>query len=182
VDRHLWPLPEATGAAAVTLGYLTPESAVARMKVSGTAPNYTGLYACVANSTVAPSARLDQASAEFPEIYKTSGVVDIMVEIDEVFDNLKAVEKAAWMAPSHHPDLVPSAEAGRLENLLRNLNDDPEVKSKSAEFHEWLTQSAIHAKALEDELNSASKSPTALAATFKLIAQDCKTCHAKYRD
>jgi protein tyrosine phosphatase (PTP) superfamily phosphohydrolase (DUF442 family) len=35
---------EATGAVAVTLGLLTPTKAVEHLKVSGTAPNYTGLY------------------------------------------------------------------------------------------------------------------------------------------
>jgi len=172
----------AAGAAAVALGYLTPDAAVARMKVSGTAPNYTGLYQCVADADVVDKADLDRASAEFPELARTSGLVDMMVEIDEVFDHLKAVEKAAWMAPAEHPDLVPVAEAGRLENLLRRLIDDPDVKSKPAEFHAWLKLSADNAQALEDQLTSAPAAAEKLSATFKLIGADCKQCHTKYRD
>ncbi|HTF88880.1 MAG TPA: hypothetical protein VK843_10760, partial [Planctomycetota bacterium] len=172
----------ATGAAAVALGYLTPEQAIARMKVSGTAPSYKGLYQCVSDAEVADKQHLDKASAEFPSVAKTSGLVESMVEIDEISENLKAVEKAAWMAPSDHPDLLPLAEAGRLENLLRNLKDDPDVKNKSAEFHEWLDQATKDAQALEDLLAKSPPAATELTAQFQVIAQGCKQCHVKYRD
>src|SRR5262249_27875258 len=43
------------GAAATiaeSLGWLTPQEGVARMKVSGTSPDYKGLYACALSATV----------------------------------------------------------------------------------------------------------------------------------
>jgi len=171
----------AAGAAVVTLGYSTPTEAEGRMKVSGTAPNYTGLFACVASATIATEAQLAAASAKFPEVYKTSDFVSTMVEVDEVNDHLKAVEKAGWQAPDDHPDLVPVAEAGRLADLLRTAHDDDEVKSKDAPFKRMLDESNALATALEDAL--AKGSPAAdLGARMKKVQQSCKDCHAKYRD
>ena len=172
----------AAGAAAVALGYISPEEAVARMKVSGTAPNYKGLYKCAEQATPVSKAELDRASADFPEVSRTSGLIDMMVEIDEVFDHLKAVEKAGWAPPKDHPDLVPLAEASRLESLLRGLRDDADVKSKPAEFHDWLKQAADRVQTLEDQLTASPVAADKLSATFKLINADCKQCHAKYRD
>lgn len=172
----------AAGAAAVTLGYSDRAAALARMKVSGTAANYKGLFECVEVATADDAAaRLARASNAFPEIAKTSGLVDLMVEIDEIFDHLKAIEKAGWKAPADHPDLVPAAEAGRLETALRTLADDPDVQTKPGEFREWLVKSAADSQKLEESM-VAGATTEELSATFKAIGQDCKQCHAKYRD
>ena len=171
----------AAGAAVVTLGYSTPAEAESRMKVSGTSPSYTGLFACVASATIATDAQLAAASAEFPEVHKTSDFVSAMVEIDEVNDHLKAVEKAGWSAPADHPDLVPSAEAGLLADLLRTAHDDDEAKSKDALFKKMLDESNALATALEAELVKGAPAVD-LSAHMKKVQQSCKDCHAKYRD
>jgi cytochrome c556 len=172
----------ALGAAAVTLGYLTPEQAAARMKVSGTAENYRGLYKCVADATPADAARLSTASSAFPSISKISGFTQTMVVVDEQFDYIKAIEKAKWTVPSDHPDLVPTAVAGELHDLLRGLQEDPDVTARPDDFKQWLKDSAAQALAIEDELSKPAPSGEALAAQFKLLNQSCKQCHAKYRD
>ena len=56
------------------------------MKVSGTAPNYRGLYSCAANSTVVSMDLIDDVPADFPEVWKPSDFVGAMVEIDEVLE------------------------------------------------------------------------------------------------
>jgi protein tyrosine phosphatase (PTP) superfamily phosphohydrolase (DUF442 family) len=172
----------ALGAAAVTLGYLTPEQATARMKVSGTAENYKGLYKCVADATPADAAKLNTASNAFPSVSKTSGFTQTMVVVDEHFDSIKAVEKAKWTVPSDHPDLVPTAVAGELHNLFRGLESDPDVKARPEDFKQWLRDSATQAQTLEAELAKPTPSGEVLAAQFKLMSQTCKQCHAKYRD
>lgn len=172
----------ATGAAAVTLGYLTPEAATARMKVSGTAPNYKGLYACVADARPVDAAKLSTVSNAFPEVTKLSGFVETMVVVDEEFDHLKAIEKAKWVAPADHPDLVPSATAARLENMFRQLEGDPEVIAQTDEFKRWIQESAAQAQAIEDGLKKNPPALETVAAQFNLLGQGCKQCHAKYRD
>lgn len=171
----------AVGSAAVALGLLTPEQAEGRMKVSGTAPGYTGLWKCVATSTVMSAAEIDAADASFPPRYKTTGMVQSMVEIDEASDHLKQIEAAGWTTPKDHPDLVPAAEAGRMADLLRVLVKDPEVSEHPAEFATWLTESATMSTALEEALVR-GQSAAELSAKFKLISKACKDCHVKYRD
>lgn len=170
----------AAGAAAVTLGTMTSEEVVARMKVSGTSANYKGLYKCV-ESAKADAAGVAKADKSFPEKWKTSGVVDTMVEMDEVFGRLKLIEKAGWKPPKDHPDLVPAAEAGRLADLHRTLRDDKDVKGQTAQFHNWLTDGGEACQKLEDGLLHNS-SAADLSASFKLVGKACNDCHAVYRN
>lgn len=173
----------ATGAAAVTLGYITPEEGLARMKVSGTALNYTGLFHCVEVASPASSAELAAAGSEFPEVWRATGLVQTMVEVDEVYDHLKAIERAGWSVPKDHPDLVPAAEAGRLADLFRNVHEESQDKYKSAEFAAWMSHSSGLAGDIERSLASgASVDAGALSAKFKMLGASCKECHAKYRD
>ena len=170
----------ASGAAAVTLGKISTEEALARMKVSGTAANYKGLFKCVEDAR-ADAAGVAKADVSFPQVWKTSGLVDTMVEMDEVFDRLKLIEKAGWKPPKDHPDLVPAAEAGRLADLHRTIRDDKEVKGKSAQFHNWLQAGGDAASALEEGLTH-NAGPEALSAHFKLVGKACNDCHAMYRN
>lgn len=172
----------AAGAAAVTLGLMTPKEATARMKVSGTAPSYKGLYKVVGASTPASKAELASAGDDFPEIWKTSGLVKTMVEIDEATEALKAIEKAGWKPPADHPDLVPAAEAGRLADLLRVLCDEPEVKAKPVGFCDGLLDSSAKVSALEEGLAAGGVAPEELSARFKAASQSCVSCHVKRRD
>jgi hypothetical protein len=172
----------AAATVAASLGWLTPEAGVERMKVSGTAPNYQGLYACASEAKVLDGRLIDAAPAQFPSVSKPSGFVKGMVDVDEVFDHLKAIEKAGWTVPKDHPDLVPAAEAGRLADLYRVLNETTYVSRKPADFAERMRESYARAKKLEDLLASNERDPAALAAQFKLVSASCKDCHAKYRD
>ena len=179
----------AAGAVAVTLGELSPEQAVARMKVAGTAPTYSGLYRCTADSVKVADAVITGARADFPEVSRPAGLVKGMVDIDLTWDNLKSVQKAGWTVPSDHPDLVPAAEAGRLADTLRLLRDDATVKSKPAEFQALMARSAVQAQSLEDLLakfvvgaRPSSEDSERLNAIASQIAATCKACHAAYRD
>lgn len=172
----------AAGAVAVSLGWSKPDEMVSRMKVSGTAPNYKGLYACTANATPVEARLLNEVSPEFPEVSRPTGYVKGMVEIDEVYENLKLVEKAGWVAPKDHPDLVPVAEAGRLADLYRILHDTDYAKNKPADFDRLMTESQKQAQSLEDMLLLNKPDPEAMSALFKEISTSCKTCHQVYRD
>jgi hypothetical protein len=179
----------AAGAAAVTLGWLAPEQAVARMKVAGTAPSYSGLYRCTAEAVKVADAAISTARADFPEVSRPAGLVKGMVDIDLTWDNLKAVQKAGWTVPADHPDLVPAAEAGRLADTLRLLRDDATVKAKPAEFQALMARNAEQAQSLEDLLAkfAAGTRPSPedaerLNAISSQVAATCKACHAAYRD
>jgi cytochrome c556 len=167
---------------AVCLGWATPDQAVARMKVSGTAPNYTGLYACAAGAAELSDRQLDEAPALFPSVSRPNSFVQGMLEMDDTFDRLKAIETAGWTTPADHPDLVPASEAGQLADHFRLLSESEHAKSKPAPFAQTLSAEARNAAALEDLLAAGETDPARLSAQFKVIGASCKDCHAKYRD
>lgn len=170
----------AAATVAASLGWDTPEEGVARMKVSGTAPNYKGLYACATNSTVVAMDLIDDVPANFPEVWKPSDYVGAMVEIDEALDHLKLIEKAGWKVPENHPDLVPAAEAGRMADLYRLAEADEYTKRKSPEFQAMMRDSHQAAQGLEDAIVAGDSA--AITAKFKLVSESCKACHVKFRD
>lgn len=173
----------AAGAAAVSLGWLTNDEAIAKLKVSGTSPSYKGLYECVTVAYPVNAAEWNTVPNSFPEVSRPSGYVESMVDIDEVFDHLKAIEKAGWKPPADHPDLVPVAEAGRLADLFRTLADHKEAASKPAAVPGLLRADSTKATEIEDGL-AATPQMTAsdLSQRLKSLAASCTDCHAKYRD
>lgn len=172
----------AAAAALVTLGKMTNAEGEARMKVSGTAANYTGLYECVAIASVISADDRKKVDGSFPQVWKTTGMVQAMVHIDEANDHLKAIEKAGWKAPADHPDLVPAAEAGRLADGLRLLVDDHDTAQRPPEFADWMKRDAQMAQALEDGIVTGNWTNEQKSKQFAAIGQSCKACHTKYRD
>ena len=172
----------AAGTVAVTLGWATPEAMVERMKVSGTAPNYKGLYACTREATPLPKEVLDAVSGDFPSVSRPGSYVQGMVDLDFAFDHLKLIEKAGWKTPNDHPDLVPAAEAGRIAELFRHLKSIEYTQRKPADFQKWMQSSHEQAQLIENELASPTPDAAKMAAAFKALGASCKECHAAYRD
>ncbi len=178
----------AAGAAVVTLGKGTSAQMLERMKVSGTAANYTGLFKCVNIAQVASEAEFEKTSNAFPEVWQTTGMIQAMVEIDAAYEHLKLIQEAGWTTPSDHPDLVPAAEAGRLADLFRNLQDDSRVESQGEEMANWMKKDSDLASKVEEALAAANPKagkPADIAALdgwLKQLGTSCKDCHAKYRD
>ena len=172
----------AAAAVAVGLGWDTPEEAVARMKVSGTSPNYVGLYSCAENATVLSVNEVDAVPPNFPSISRPSSFVQAMVDIDHAMEHLKAIEKSGWKVPADHPDLVPVAEAGRLADLLRISAEGSRARSKPADFAEGLLDGGRLAQALEGMLDAGEADAARLSAQFRLVSASCTDCHRKHRD
>jgi hypothetical protein len=172
----------AAGAIAVSLGWLATDAAVDRMKVSGTAPNYKGLYACATNAVVLEASVINAAPANFPEVSPPPSFVEAMVEIDHINDHLKLIEKAGWVAPKDHPDLVPSAEAGRMADLFRLVSESKKSKANPEDFAAALRADADRIAALERMLVAGERDHKKMSEQFKAVQASCKDCHAMYRD
>ncbi|MCX5662894.1 MAG: hypothetical protein NTW19_24690 [Planctomycetota bacterium] len=180
----------ASGAVAVSLGWMDNEKATALMKVSGTAPEFAGLYRCTAEARPLPAARIDAVSAKFPELTPPVGFVKGMLEIDEALDRLKAAEKAGWQPSPEkspgkspgRPSVVIAAEAGRLADALRLLIPSEHTKKAGADFAALLSAEQRRAQAFETLITSGERNPQTLSAAFKPIVGSCKDCHAKHRD
>lgn len=171
----------AVAAAVVTLGLATPDEAIARMKVSGTAASYTGLYRCAAEATPVATDVLAALPAEFPERSIPSGVTASMTHIDESNDELEEVEKAGWKAPDDHADLAPASIAGRMADLFRTGAEHESSTARSQEFVEWMKRASVELESLERGITSGS-APEELSRRMQVVQQSCKSCHAKYRD
>jgi hypothetical protein len=183
----------ASAAIAVSLGWLTPDQAAARMKTAGTATGYTGLWQCTAESAPIAAALLDAAPADFPERTMPSSLVAAMVEIDAIHDRLKLAQQAGWRVPTDHPDLAPLADAGRLADLYRWLDDDAQLTviavKERAMVRAWLVREGLAAERLEQVLGSL-EIPTndrrAMAAradaSLALLGASCNACHQQHRD
>jgi protein tyrosine phosphatase (PTP) superfamily phosphohydrolase (DUF442 family) len=173
--------PAAAAAVAVALGQATNDEAIDFMKLAGTAPNYEGLYACVAQAAPATPDELDAAPADFPELHTPEGIVAAMVELDHVYELLQDVRAAGWKTPEDHPDLVPAAEAGRLVDLLRSTEHDPSTAEKGADYLALLHAAIARASELEEAIVQGAPRD-ALEPRWKLVAQSCKDCHKLWRD
>jgi hypothetical protein len=172
----------AAGTVAVSLGWATPEQMVERMKVSGTAPGYKGLYTCTTSAVALTPAVINAVPADFPESQPPQGFVKAMVEIGEVNERLKFAEKAGWTIPASDPTLVPAAEAGRMSDLLRHLHRDKVTVDAGGDFAKIMVASENYAQKLEDMLAAGEKDTAKLSAEFKLLAASCKDCHVRFRD
>ncbi len=173
--------PAAAAAAAVVLGAMSAEDGVAFLKKAGTAPTYPGLYECVREAEAADQATLNALPSDFPEIAPRPGFVKAMAEAQDRYDHLAEIRGAGWRVPPEHPDLVPLAEAARLENLMRSLIDDEEVAKHPPDFAQLMRDAAKRCQEFEDAL--AAKAPAAdLTARLKAVNDSCKSCHVKHRD
>lgn len=170
----------ALGSALVLCGTLTPDVAQQRMKVSGTAKEYTGLWQAVAAGKPLEAAARKVDPSLFPSEAKVSGMVATMAEIDLVFDLVKQSEKAGWKAPTDHPDLVAPKETARLAGLFAALQTDAESKALPADYQTRLTKAIEQSAALDQAVRAgdAATAGTALAA----LGKGCKECHVQYRD
>jgi protein tyrosine phosphatase (PTP) superfamily phosphohydrolase (DUF442 family) len=189
----------AAGTVGVSLGWITNDVAIARMKVSGTAEGYKGLWACTAKAAPMMAALIDAARADFPEVTKPDSMTAAMVTIDEVFDRLKIVEKNGWVVPK---DLAPAADAGKLADLYRLLDGDAHLAALAddaarTDFRALLAAGSERAGALETMLAAGAPKSTGIAesdeaaiaehrkklsAAMKQVTANCKDCHVKYRD
>lgn len=172
----------AAAAAASTLGWLTPDQGVARMKVSGTALAYTGLYACALAATPLDKSLIDAVPADFSSVSRPSGFVQGMVDADVAFEHLVSIERAGWKPPAENPGLVPVAEAGKLADLLRYMADSDRSRKHPVEFAAFLRRNSEQATSLEDAIAAGTSDATQLSKLLKAVNTSCKDCHTKYRN
>ena len=95
------------------------------MEQAGTSPDYRGLYAS-AREFVPPSAEeLERAGEEFPERAKVPALVEMMVQVDERWDHLKAVQKAGFKAPPDQPGHRPAARGPPARRAIPGTREAP---------------------------------------------------------
>jgi hypothetical protein len=165
----------------------SPAQAGAWLKAAGTATNYSGLYDAVRNFRKPGPELLKTISPEFPEITTVPGLVDSMVEIDERWENLKAVRAGGYRVPKAHPDLTPANEIVILWEHYREAGRGPDAVARGADFVERLKSAEAEARLAEKQLRlfAVEENPDVrlqLDRSFEAMARTCSACHKTYRD
>lgn len=176
--QHRGPTAVAVGLR--TIGEISGERAIAVLETAGTSPRYRGLWADARNTVPAPADELDAWTPELPEVARVEGFGRAMAEMDRAFERLALVRGAGWAAPADHPDLVPTALAGRVVDLLRVSGDDPVETADPGAFVAALRDAAGHASALERALDAGDRASA--ERSWAALAASCKECHIKTRD
>ena len=174
------------GPAACAIGLMgtdgwTAEKVVAEMKLAGTAAKYTGLYAIGSDFVKPTNDELSQAG-KVPEITPAAPFTQAMVDLDDVFDRMKAVRKAAWAISADHPDVDPKHEAVILAEAFREMARRDVVATKPPDFAQLLTDSEAAAWELSKALEGQVPDATRAEAAFKRIEASCTACHTAHRD
>lgn len=174
--------PAAAAVIAASLGWMTPEQGVDRMRDSGTAANYKGLYDCARRAVVLTASEIDETPGDFAPVWTPSSFVKGMLELDAAFENLKAIELAGWKTPDGHPDLVPVAEAGRLADLYRLMKQSAYAADRGDPFVRLLESAENSSTELERLLAQDAINAIEIGARFRAVAATCKDCHTRFRD
>lgn len=165
----------------------TPAQAEAWLVTAGTATNYAGLYGVVRGFHAPTAGQLRALPSEFPETAQVSGLVEVMVEIDERWTHLKAARAAGYQPPPSHPDIVPANEAVLLWEHYREAQRLPDSTQLGEDFVRRLATAETEGREAERLLRrfAAESTPNARAEldrSFDLMGRSCSTCHRQYRD
>ncbi len=169
------------GAVTVMLGWQSPDEAIFRMRIAGTSPRYTGLYACVADAVRVDDTTLDEHTVDFTSVWQPSSFTSGMIEMAKSLDRLRLMEQAGWEAPLDHPDLAPVAEAGFLADLHRILASNSLTSGQHAEFSRRFDVAIMESSELESLLLSSSADHERLSSQLDSIVSSCAGCHDRYR-
>ena len=176
--KHRSPAAVA-GALVCTQGW-TGDRAVAFMKLAGTSRNYSGLYSTVHEMKPASNDELATADASFPSIAKVPDFVEMMVQLEGLFDQLTESRKESWQPPKSSPDLVPPNTALQILELFKESRRLGQSKSVGPDFATWLDQAELGASGLEGALRT--NNDEAAESSYGQLERSCKDCHEKYRN
>tara|TARA_R110002072_G_scaffold42064_9_gene117815 strand:- start:101416 stop:102372 length:957 start_codon:yes stop_codon:yes gene_type:complete len=166
--------PAALCVGAIMSGDLSTADALEHLKISGTSPNYPGLWRGVDLAKPMSAAEFAKP-VELPEEADPGDFAQAMAQIDQLNELLWLCAENDFQTPEHHPDLVPTAIAGQIHNLLRVLAVDQRVDEEGLWFKEAMDESVTLAGQIETYIDDGE---IALA-NEALIAmnESCVTCH-----
>ena len=178
--------PAAAALIATALNSWSTKDALEFLEQAGTSHDYPGLYEQVALFNPPAKEELSQVDSNFPEKATVSTVVDVMVRLDEHWQNLRAIRKADYKVPSNNPDLRPLAEAVLVAELYREALRSPEIQSRKSDFVNQLKSAEQEAWELHRFLKSASDDSTLdrqkADELFSRVQQRCASCHKAHRN
>ena len=172
--------PTAAVLAAMALEGWTNEDGLEALGQAGTSKGYAGLWQDVREFKKPTAAEIDAADNKFPSSAPIPAIAESMVSIDGYFDSLKAVKAAGWKAPAAHPDVDPAHQALLLKEQFREIKRTPQVQAFPTDFMKHLDDAETAATALEAALRG--EDVAAKETAFKVMGENCGSCHKLYRN
>lgn len=174
--------PSAAAVVCQALDGWTKEQAIDFLHQAGTAADYAGLYRDVRAFRPPTADALARMRTDFPEVAKTAPMVDMMVEIDQRCDVLKAAQKAGWHEVPAHKDTSPAQTAVLVWELFRELARDPETRKRGQDYTARLADAEKTAADFRTVLDDPAQAAGARDAAFQELTQTCTTCHKAHRN
>ncbi|MEL6797553.1 MAG: hypothetical protein AAFO89_12115 [Planctomycetota bacterium] len=179
--KHRGPAAAALGL--ICVGELEPTEGIELMRTAGTSEHYDGLYGDVSDAIRIPGINIDTLGPdELPEYVEVTGLSASMVDINDVFRDIRAVADNGWQVPSDHPDIELEEIAPRLPDLFRALADDldrPANAHVDAGYRAMMRDAAETASAFEAAI--ISEKLTLADQLRSSVAQSCVSCHEAHR-
>jgi protein tyrosine phosphatase (PTP) superfamily phosphohydrolase (DUF442 family) len=180
--------PAAAAVCAIATEGWTPQQARAWLVTAGTSPDYKGLFTSV--ERFVPPTEEDLArvkAADLPERAEVPALVESMVQVDALWDHLKAIQKAGFRPPTDAPDLDPPHEALMLAEQFREAARHPEAQRRGPEFTRLMADAERTANLLREALKDRQPTSPRDARTgpddpFTRLGNTCTACHARFRD
>jgi len=172
--------PAAMMVARIALEGVSCEEAVEGLRISGTSPEYEGLYRDVREFRAPDAATLAAVSPDLPSAVVPDGVRAMMVHLDERWELLKACRAADWKTPANQPDVSPAHEARMVWEGYREMARAPDGKSHGEDFLAHCAAAERHATSLEAALRAGDTAGAETA--FKASIKSCNGCHAAHRN
>lgn len=180
--------PAAAAAACVSAGLLPSAQAVPLLKFAGTSTQYEGLYASAAAARPLAKEALDRLPVQFSELAKLPPLAEAMSELEHNFDHLQQLAANGWQPLAKHPALQPAHEALLLREHYTEMLRGESPLLKKADFRRQLEAAESTARTLETALIAFARRSESVAqlkaaeAALTQAAQQCKSCHATFRD
>lgn len=160
--------------------------AVPLLKFAGTSPQYEGLYAVAAAAKPLDQAALDNLPVKFTELAKLPLLAEAMSLLEQNFDHLQQLSANRWKPPAKHPALKPAHEALLFREHYTEMLRSEAPQLKHPDFRRQLEAAESTARSLESALiaydKQAAGASQEAASALALAAQQCKSCHAIFRD
>ena len=166
----------------------TREQARAWLDRAGTDPKYKGLFATVERFTPPSAEELGRvAPGDLPERAAVPGLVETMVQIDALWDRLKAIKAAGFRTPPGQPDVDPPHEAAMLGEQFREARRHDDVGQRGNDLLRLMSAAGQDAAVMEAALKVYAEKPSAAArdraeAAFAKAERNCTACHPRFRD
>jgi hypothetical protein len=176
--------PAAAAVACVGARLIAPEAAIEILSLSGTSPQYRGLYESARAAQPLTDQELSLEQDTFVSQAKLPALAETMVAIEQTFDRLQELSVNGWRPIDSHPDLEPAHESLLLCEHYKELERMESVQA----FRALVVTGERLADRLEQDLSAWTRNgrtPERLPEfdrQLQELSQNCKACHTLFRD